>query len=207
MVTVSGITYNRSAACIILDTGNCFWLRTDDLNISGIYEGGSYEDDAFMQQIRVLQYPRALNTAVSMLARRACSRKEILSRLIQRRYTEEVSELVVYKLEKENLIDDKAFCEQWIRFRSSRGYGPTVIRQELKMKGIPEELISQALDRVEPDEYRKNAVRMARKAWSRIRKDEDIRKARQKVTAALVRKGYGWEEARSACDKAEKQME
>ena len=82
-----------------------------------------------------------------------------------------------------------------------------MIRQELKMKGIPEELISQALDRVEPEEKSENAIRMARKAWSRIRKDEDIRKARQKVTAALVRKGYGWEEARSACEKAEKQME
>ena len=30
---------------------------------------------------------------------------------------------------------------------------------------------------------------------------------RQKVIAALVRKGYGWDTARAACEKAEKEME
>lgn len=207
MVTVRSVTRERAFVCILLDTGERFWLRGDDLYGSDITEGASFDAGAFLQKIRVLQYPRALNHAVAMLARRPCSRGEIRSRLVSRRYTEDVAELVVYKLEKEKLLDDEAFCDQWIRFRSGRGYGRSVIRRELKMKGIPEEMIDAAFALLDPEEEADAAVRLARKAWNRIRPGEDIRKARQKVIASLVRKGYGWEEARAAAEKAENQEE
>ena len=203
MVTVRSVSRERAFACILLDTGERFWLRADDLYGSDITEGASFGQEEFLQKIRVLQYPRALNHAVAMLARRACSRGEILSRLLSRRYTEDVAELVLYKLEKEKLLDDEAFTDQWIRFRTGRGYGRSVIRRELKMKGIPEEMIDSAFAMLDPEEEEDAAVRLARKAWNRIRPGEDIRKARQKVIASLVRKGYGWDEARSAAEKAE----
>ena len=75
------------------------------------------------------------------------------------------------------------------------------------MKGVPEEMIDAAFALLDPEEEADAAVRLARKAWNRIRPGEDIRKARQKVIASLVRKGYGWEEARAAAEKAENQEE
>ena len=140
-------------------------------------------------------------------ARRACSRKEISDRLKRLRYTEEVAELVVYKLEKEKLLDDAAFCRQWIRYRLSAGYGPSVIRRELRMKGISAGMIDEALADLPPEEEDENAVRLALKAWKRTGTSGDLRKNRQKVIAALVRKGYGWDTARAACEKAENELE
>ena len=202
VVTITEIISVRSGFCIVLDSGDRFWLHKEDLIPSFFIIGKSYEPDCFLRQIRILQYPRALNLAVSMLARRPCSKAEIRTRLIIRRYTDETADLVILKLEKENLLDDKAFCEQWIRFRTGRGYGPSVIRRELRYKGIPDDLIISALDCLAPDDIDENALHLARKAWLRIRPGEDLWKARQKVAASLVRKGYSWDEARRACEKA-----
>ena len=205
MVTVREITCERSCARILLDTGETFYLQREDLAVSGITEGETCDQEDFLRKIRILQYPRALNVAVAMLARRPCSSGEILSRLAYRRFTDEVAGLVLYKLEKEKLIDDRAFCGQWIRFRSGRGIGPSAIRRELRMKGIPDDMISAALEQLDPSEETENALKAARKAWSRIKPGGDVRRTRQKVTASLVRKGYGWEEARSACEAAEEE--
>ena len=112
MVTVTDISTIRSSACVLLDNGEKYWLRRDDLPAAGIREGLFCEQEDFLQRVRLLQYPRALNHAVAMLARRPCSTGEIRSRLIRLRYTEEVAELVLYKLGKEKLLDDQDFCLQ-----------------------------------------------------------------------------------------------
>lgn len=206
MVIVTEIENVRASCCIHLDNGTRWWIRRDDLPQAGFREGASYDEESFQERIRLCQYPRALNHAVSMLARRPCSRKEISDRLKRLRYTEEVAELVVYKLEKENLLDDATFCEQWIRYRLSAGFGPSVIRRELRMKGISAVMIDEALADRPPDEEDENALRLALKVWKRTSTSGDVRKNRQKVIAALVRKGYNWDTARSACEKAENQM-
>ena len=203
MVTVKEISRIRASACILTDSGEKYWLREADLPLAGIREGMSFEPEDFHQKIRLCQYPRALNHAVSMLARRPCSRKEITSRLVRLRYTEDVAELVVYKLEKEKLLDDGDFCEQWIRYRLTKSYGPSVIRRELKMKGIPDGMIDKVLEEADPGEQENNAVALARKAWKRVGTGGDVRKNRQRVIASLVRKGYDWETAGKACREAE----
>ena len=207
MVTVTDMENVRSSCCIHLDNGTCWWIRRDDLPQAGFREGVSYDEETFQEKIRLCQYPRALNHAVSMLARRPCSRKEISDRLNRLRYTEEVAELVVYKLEKEKLLDDAAFCEQWIRYRLSSGFGPSVIRRELRIKGISATMIDESLAVRPPDEEEENALRLALKAWKRAGTSGDVRKSRQKVISSLVRKGYRWDTARAACEKAEKEME
>ena len=207
MVTITDISRNRSICCILLDSGERFWLRSEDVSSAGFIPGMLLEYNGFLQQIRLYQYPRALNHAVSMLARRPCSKKEIINRLVQLRYTKDVSDLVILKLEKEKLLNDEEFCEQWIHFRCSKGFGSAVIRQELKNKGIPDDMISRYISHADAAETEKNALILARKAWQKTIPKNDIRKSRQKVILALVRRGYDWETARSACNKAESENE
>ena len=203
MVRIEDIRTVRSLVCIRLDTGFSYWLRRDDLVGTSFHAGDEVDEETFLQAVRVRQYPRALNHAVSMLARRPCSCGEIRTRLLTRRYMEDVAGLVVYKLEKENLLNDREFCDQWVRFRTARHFGPAVIRRELRMKGIPPDMIEEALARTEPPDHEDHALVLARKAWARAKSGEDVRKTRQRVIASLVRKGFSWEDARNACDTAE----
>ena len=75
------------------------------------------------------------------------------------------------------------------------------------MKGISAGMIDEALADLPPEEEDENAVRLALKAWKRTGTSGDLRKNRQKVIASLVRKGYGWDTARAACEKAENELE
>lgn len=148
-------------------------------------------------------YARALNRAVAMLARRPCSKKEIRDRLKRTQFPDETVDLVIYKLEKENLLDDEAFCAQWIRYRLSGRYGPALIRRELRLKGITDDIIESSFSCLDEEEEQNNAVTLARKAWKRAKSTDDKYKTRQKIISFLVRKGYKWETARSACYQAE----
>ncbi len=207
MVVIRELRKVRGSYCIVLDNGEQYWLRADDLQASGFLENAEYEESAFLRQIHLCQYPRALNHAVCMLSHRPCSKKEIESRLLRLRFTDEVAGLVTFKLEKEGLLNDREFCEQWVRYRTERRFGPSLIRRELRMKGVSGEVIDDVLDGFGADEEQANAVSLAEKAWKRCGPDEDRRKSRQKVIASLVRKGYDWETARSACEAAENELE
>ena len=204
MVTVREIISDKSYVRIHLDDGRDYWIQKNDFPLTEFYEGDTYDKTQFLKKISICQYPRALNYAVSLLARRPYSKKEILFRLVRRRYTEEVADLVVYKLQKEGLLDDESFCEQWIRFRLDRRYGPDVIKRELKMKGISEEVILNVFRKFDSETELDNAVILAKKVLKHVCSVDDKRKIRHKAVTSLVRKGYSWETAQNAVSIAEK---
>ena len=81
---------------------------------------------------------------MDFLARREHTGKEILSKLKNRVESVELLKAEINKLEEEGLIDNKRFAEQYIYSRSLRGYGPLRIEQELKQRGVNED-VSQPL--------------------------------------------------------------
>ena len=204
MVTIQNITTIRAMVCIVLDNRKHLWLKREDFAVLGWSEGMAFEEEELLHKIVLCQYPHALSHAVAMLARRPCSRGEIRSRLLAGKYAEEVVDLVMYKLEKEELVNDRDFSEQWAKYRSSGKYGTHRIRQELKMKGIPEDMAESALSKIDPSDESEHAFSLAEKLLRRRKPDEDIRKWRQKAVASLVRKGFDWELAKQACEKAER---
>ena len=206
MVKILRIEYIRTMVCIILEDHEEFWLRKKDFAALRWSEGMEMDREQFIQSVHLCQYPCALNKAVEMLARRPCSKEEIRKKLQFSRFSEEVTDLVIYKLEKEKLVNDHAFADQWVRYRSEGKYGPGRIVQELRYKGISEETVQSALQQMDPDDQLENAVVLAEKSLKRKNAETDIRKQKQKVTASLVRKGYDWETARKACELALNRM-
>ncbi len=81
---------------------------------------------------------------MDFLARREYTGKEIFSKLKNRVESIELLKAEIDKLEEEGLIDNERFAEQYIYSRSLRGYGPLRIEQELKQRGVNEN-ISQPL--------------------------------------------------------------
>ena len=87
--------------------------------------------------------------AMDFLARREHSRHELLQKLL-RRFGESVGsegivEGVIDELAEENLQSDARFAEAFVRQRSQRGYGPLRIRQQMREKGLSDELVSNYL--------------------------------------------------------------
>lgn len=82
--------------------------------------------------------------AMNLLARREHSVAELVTKLGTDFEYDDII-LVINKLTMANLQSDERFAENYLRYRSQRGFGYQKIRQELKERGVDAELISNAL--------------------------------------------------------------
>ena len=160
-------------------------------------EGQPLNLEEYDQWLMVRQYRHALDKAVAALAARACSRKEIEGKLLRIGYRPCTVEMVLYKLEREHLLDDADFARQWVEARCKK-LGRRRIAQELRQKGISAEQTGEALKQVDEEEQLACAASLASKALGRAKSGEDPRKTAQRIIAAIVRRGYGYDVARKA---------
>lgn len=200
MVKVSSLNTVRGKICIELDNGRRYYLKKSDLVGFPLCEDMEIDEASFERRILLCQYPDALNAAVAMLARRACSRKEIRDKLLARGWCDETADMVLAKLDQQNLLNDQDFSNQWTRYRTAGNYGENRIYRELRHKGIDEETARAAIGSVHEDDQILAASRLAEKAVSRRKPDEDICRTRNRVIQALVRRGFSWDIARAACE-------
>ena len=200
MVIIQSVTVIRSLVCLTTDRGEKIYLSRKSVSDAGLYEGMEWSDEAFSQFVLTRQYRPALDRAVAMLARRPCSEGEIRQKLRQIRYAQETIDMVVYKLQREHLLNDADFSDQWAAYRVNHQYGSRRIAQELRMKGVSEQDIRNALESLPEEEERDQALHLALKLSRRTGGKEDPRKARQRLISALVRRGYDWDIARSVCE-------
>ena len=92
--------------------------------------------------------------ALLLLGRREHSAQELTGKLASRfslpSSSPEIQAVLVY-LQASAYQSDERFAEMFVRERRSRGYGPTRIEQELRLRGIHDELIVQSVNRNDPD--------------------------------------------------------
>ena len=198
-LTISSVKRVHGRASLILSSGETLAMPRAMLK-ERPYRGGMPFDRAqFHAFLLERSYPFALDKAVSLLASRARTEQEIVSALRQNAYPEQTIARVMARLYEEGYIDDAAFAEQWVSARTAKGMGVRRIRQELRLKGVSQHDIDEALDSVDEEETLDAAVRAAEKA-SRGRDLSDPTN-RQKIIAALVRRGYDYSTAKTALQK------
>lgn len=96
----------------------------------------------------------ARRAALNLLARREHSFHELLEKLTGKypHFDHDTVLLpVVQALRDEKLQSDERFAESWVRYRSSRGFGPLKIAAELQPRRLDRELVQQVLYRTGPD--------------------------------------------------------
>ena len=203
MVVIESMEKLRGNVILCLDNGQKIYLTGKEAAEGGFCHGMALPEEALNHFVQLHQYPRPLNLAVGMLARRPCSRGEIQKKLQLKHFSDEVTELVLYKLEREKLLNDEDFARQWVQYRSSGKYGARRIYQELRQKGVDEETAEMALQSLSGESSLETAVQLAAKGLQRKKPDEPRYKARNRIIAGLLRKGYDWETAAKAFEKAE----
>jgi len=101
--------------------------------------------------------------ALNSLARRSQSIAELRQRLERRALEPEAVGRILSRLQDAGLLDDRRFALHYAAYRARR-FGRYRIRRELRRKGVPEELIEQALAEVFPEEKDELALVRARLA-------------------------------------------
>ena len=161
-------------------------------------EGQPIDLEEYDNWLMVRQYRHALDRAVGYLAARAHSCREIEQKLTRIGYRPCTVEMVIYKLQKENLLDDADFARQWVEARSGHSLGRQRIALELRRKGISAAEAEAALEDIDDEDQLAGAVRLVEKNLHRAKPGEDPRKTAARLTAMLARRGYGYDVAKEA---------
>jgi len=117
------------------------------------------------------------------------TRHELRQKLKQKEFAAPIIEEVLDRLEQEKLVDDDLFAKEWTRQRmEGQRKGKLWIRQELRQKGITNELIAEVLDDVSADAEFDTALTAGRKKWKQVR--GDVQEKKRKTFPYLMRRGF-----------------
>ena len=139
--------------------------------------------------------------ALELLSRRPHSRKELKDKLLRRGVSEEDAEDCVAWLAERGFLDDEEYAGAVARHYAAKGYGAGRVRSELQRRGIDRELAADTLSDL-PDNAGKIDAFLARRL-----DDPHDREAVRKVSAALFRRGFSWEEIRAALRRFDSNIE
>lgn len=89
--------------------------------------------------------------AVSLLARREHSLDELQKKLAQADHSDAEIEATLNWLLQHDLQSNQRFAEAFIRSRSQRGYGALRIKQEMKQRGVADDLIKTTFEAAKID--------------------------------------------------------
>ena len=125
-----------------------------------------------------------------LLEFRSRSEKEIVERLKKKKFSPQVIRETVLFLKAKDFIDDHYFARAWVDSRRLRNFGPRRIRQELKLKGVASDIIEQQLDAGLDNYSEKNIVEKLIQNKLRRAKGLEPQKAKRRVYAYLLRRGF-----------------
>ena len=119
------------------------------------------------------------------------TRAQLARTLQERGVPDDVAGRVLDRFEEVGLIDDRTFARMWVESRQgARGLAPRALRSELRLKGVADDLIDEAVSTIDRESELEAARRIAaRKARSvaGLPRPTQVRR----LSGALARKGYG----------------
>jgi len=195
-VRIASVKRVHGRAILTLSTGETLPMPRAMLRERPYKSGMLFDRQAFDCFIRDRSYPFALEKAITQLASRSRTESEIVDCLRKNAYPETTIAKVMAWLLEAGYINDADFAVRWTSARAAKGLGSHRIRMELRKKGVNQEEIDQAISNVNDDDLMSGALKAAQKAARG--KDLSSPVDRQKVLAALARRGYDFSLARQA---------
>jgi regulatory protein len=128
---------------------------------------------------------------LDQLTGQARSRKELADKLAKRNVPDEVAGRLLDRFEEVGLVDDEAFARLWATSRqASKGLARRALAQELRRKGIADDVARDALEEIDPADEETAARALVRRKLRSMSRLDDTTKARR-LLGMLARKGYG----------------
>lgn len=178
--------YIDGEAAVKVDTET--WLR------SGFAPGDEIDDEALHALLQDSAAHRAHEKALYLLEHRAHSKKELADKIARSEFDREAAQQAAERMEELGLVDDEQYARRLAQELFTRKkFGVRRVKQELRQKGIAEEIIQLVLDEfsTEQEESAEKIRAILERKYPAAWEDE---KVRRRAIAALQRYGYGMED-------------
>lgn len=127
---------------------------------------------------------------LDQLTGQARTRHELAAKLRTKGVPEDLSARLLDRFEEVGLINDEAFARLWIDSRQpGKGLGRRALAQELRRKGVDDEVARTALEEIQPDDEEDAARALVRKKARSLQR-VDRATATRRLVGMLARKGH-----------------
>ncbi len=191
-------------ASVFIDDRFAFGLAIDVVVEAALRKGLVLSAERQRELVAREHQRKARAAALDYLSHQARSTEEVRRKLKGKGFDETATEDAVQYVAGHGYLDDAAYAVAYVKSRfSGRGYGPQRLRQELQQRGVPRDAVEAAIAALdEGEEVDDAALGHARTRWRSLAAEEDPRKRRKKTMDYLVRRGFDFEQARQAVERA-----
>lgn len=183
-----------------LEDGTILRVTENEVACFGLYSGMELTEELREQLEEAVRRGEVKEKALRLLSGRPMSRKELVDKLTARPrdkekepVPEELAEEAADRLEELGYLNDAEYARTVARHYAAKGYGERKLRDELWKRRVPREYWDQALEEVQDPTDAMDAF-IRRKLMGRTADRETL----GKLSAALARRGYRWEDIRAA---------
>lgn len=176
------------------DNDEGFTVTINHIADYGLFTGVQLEKDTFDELSAAAKRSAARARAMRMLSARPMSFGEIKDKLIAKGEDESVSEETARWLEELGMINDAEYAAMIVRHYAAKNCGINKIKNELYKRKVPKDLWDEALMSMPED----NEDGIDKLVSAKLRGKEPDRKELKKVSDMLMRRGFTYEEIRSA---------
>ncbi len=159
--------------------------------------GGGFLPDGPVEGSAASQGPPADPQAVAraiclrLLTMAPRTRAQLAEALRKREVPEDAAEAVLERFSEVGLIDDEAFAAAWVSSRhTGRGLARRALASELRHRGVDEDTVKEAVERLDPDQEAETARGLVARKLRATRGLEPAVRTRR-LAGMLARKGYG----------------
>ena len=183
------------------DSGETLRSTLEAVTDARLYVGMELDEAAFEELKKSSSKAIDRRKALEILSRRPYSRRELKDKLLRSGVDEQRAEECVAWIAERGFLDDGEYAGAVARHYAAKGYGAGRVKPELQRRGIERELADETLAEL-PDNTEKLDAFIARRL-----SDPSDRDSVRKVSAALFRRGYSWEEIRAALRRFDSETE
>ena len=189
--------------CVALEDDSKFWLHSDLLQNEFLHIGDDLSQERIADLKQRAAEHRAYEYGLYLLEKRGYSYRELYEKLSAAPNAQEDAVLkALEKLTRYGFLNDALYAEQLARhYVEGKKYGLRRAAFEMKHRGLSQTDIDDALAAYDdPVRISEMLLELLQKKYARYLTDPDDRKSTEKVTAALVRRGFTYQQIRYALE-------
>jgi len=191
---ITALTFQKNSSdWVNLYLDGEFALAVPALEAGRLRVGQALSQEDLERLAAAAAHARAYERALKFLGHRPRSTAEMRRYLAGKGVEPARLEAVIQRLQELGYLDDRAFARWWVENRQQfRPRGIYALWQELRQKGVAEDIIAEVLGEMVPVE-RETVEELARRRAARLQ-DEDRAGFYRKLSAFLLRRGFAGEE-------------
>ena len=164
-----------------------------------IVDGTDITDEEWEVLVDKIGYRKAFNKCADLLSRRDHSVKELRDKLL-RTVDEAAADKAIDKYIEMGYLDDEKFAKALAEhLYTVKNYSDSHVKQELFKRGISRDIVNEIVENAENDSVQSVITIINKKYLNKL----NIEGGREKVIAAMMRKGFSYSDIKSALDEIE----